>query len=94
MLRSARPLLPALLLLAGVRAVAAPTAGKPPLEEAARVLGQDTIQLRFRSMPKDLHAFAQRVARFCPDVVEQGVGTVEALEKAMRQARGVFLWWD
>lgn len=54
----------------------------------------DTIQLRFRSMPKDLHAFAQRVAQFCPDVVDQGVGSVQALETALRQARGVLLWWD
>jgi len=54
----------------------------------------DTIQVRFRSMPTDLHAFAQRVARLCPDVVDQGVGSVEALETALRQARGVFLWWD
>jgi len=41
----------------------------------------DTVQLRLKKLPKNVKAFAQRVYKFCPDIVEQGVGSVEELEK-------------
>lgn len=54
----------------------------------------DAIQFRFVTLPKNMHAFAQRVYAFCPDIVDQGVGDVAALEKLMRQEQGLVLWWD
>nr|WP_245200070.1 DUF4253 domain-containing protein [Herbaspirillum sp. LeCh32-8] len=56
--------------------------------------GTDTIMLKLRKMPADLAAFAREVYEFCPDIVEQGAGTVEALEASIREYHGVFLWWD
>lgn len=54
----------------------------------------DTIQLRLKRLPPDLPAFAKEVYAFCPDIVDQGVGSVEALEQAIRESREVYLWWD
>ena len=39
-------------------------------------------------------AFAREVYAFCPDVVDQGTETVEALAAEMKQENTVYLWWD
>jgi hypothetical protein len=54
----------------------------------------DTIQFRLKSMPSDMQAFAQEVYEFCPDIVDQGVGSVEELAEEIRAANTVMLWWD
>lgn len=54
----------------------------------------DTIELSLRRMPPDLDAFAQEVYALCPDVVDQGTGTVAALAAEIGTRRRVFLWWD
>lgn len=54
----------------------------------------DTIEFALRSMPDDLSAFCQDLYKFCPDIVDQGVGTVEKLEQEVAQKKSVFLWWD
>ena len=54
----------------------------------------DTIRLRLKRLPPDLPAFAKEVYAFCPDIVDQGMGSVEALEQAIRESREVYLWWD
>lgn len=54
----------------------------------------DTVQLKFIQLPKDLTAFAREVYAFCPDIVDQGVGTQAALAEAIRQESGLLLWWD
>ncbi len=54
----------------------------------------DTIQIKLRSAPKDPLAFAKRVYKFCPDIVDQGVGSVKELAKVISREKAVFLWWD
>ena len=54
----------------------------------------DTVQLRFQKMPRDLKSFAKEVYKFCPDIVDQGVGTEEALLKDIQNTKGLYLWWD
>jgi hypothetical protein len=54
----------------------------------------DTIEFRFSKLPADLPGFCTDLYRFCPDIVDQGVGTVEALETEIRRTQEVFLWWD
>ncbi|GAB3253089.1 hypothetical protein GCM10027296_20100 [Chitinimonas naiadis] len=54
----------------------------------------DTIQLTLRALPKDVPAFARAVYAFCPDTVDQGVGSVDALATSIRQTRALYLWWD
>jgi hypothetical protein len=56
--------------------------------------GQDWLEATFRTPPNDWLAFAKEVAAFCPDVVEQGTGSVEALAKEMSESDSVYLWWD
>lgn len=43
---------------------------------------------------RDWQALAEQVYDFCPDVVDQGTGTVEALAQEMEQTRSLYLWWD
>lgn len=52
----------------------------------------DTIEFRFTTMPSDLAAFCEDLYEFCPDIVDQGVGTVEELQKEIARTRTVFLW--
>lgn len=54
----------------------------------------DMIQIRLKRLPADVSAFAERVYKFCPDIVDQGVGSVNELARAIRKTREVGLWWD
>jgi hypothetical protein len=54
----------------------------------------DTIQFDLVGNPEDFSAFCQDLYRFCPDIVDQGVGTVEAMEEGIMVTGRVFLWWD
>jgi hypothetical protein len=55
---------------------------------------RDWLQVEFDKMPTDLDAFTKEVYEFCPDSVDQGVGTIEKLKEAIKEMRGVWLWWD
>ncbi len=54
----------------------------------------DTIQFRLLRPPSDARALAKDLYEFCPDAVDQGVGTLEALEKTVVNDQVVYLWWD
>ena len=54
----------------------------------------DTIVFDLVGWPRDLAAFARDLYEFCPDVVDQGVGSVEALEEGLDVTGRVYLWWD
>ena len=54
----------------------------------------DVVQLRLKRLPKDLKAFAARVYKFCPDIVDQGVGSVRELEREIAKHKALLLWWD
>ena len=54
----------------------------------------DTVELSLLKSPADLDAFARDVYDFCPDIVDQGVETVEALRDAIAGSLEVYLWWD
>ena len=54
----------------------------------------DTIEFKCRSMPDDMPEFCRDLYDFCPDIVDQGVGTVEELEGEITRTGVVFLWWD
>ncbi len=56
--------------------------------------GMDWVQAEFMRPPDDMDAFAKEVYDFCPDVVEQGTATVEALASEMKRANSLYLWWD
>jgi hypothetical protein len=54
----------------------------------------DTIEFTLKSMPADMPAFCRDLYKFCPDTVEQGVGSLLALQAEIAKTRQVYLWWD
>ena len=56
--------------------------------------GPDFLLARILHAPRDYGAFARAVFAACPDVVEQGTNTVEALAEEMRRTGILFCWWD
>lgn len=54
----------------------------------------DTLTFVIRKPPTDWLALADDIGAFCPDIVDQGVGTVEALAKFLEKSKQVSLWWD
>ena len=56
--------------------------------------GRDWLQVEFDKLPSDINAFADEVYEFCPDAVDQGVGTIDKLKQAIIEIKGAWLWWD
>lgn len=56
--------------------------------------GFDWFEAEFQRAPQDMIEFAKEVYEFCPDVVDQGTATVEALANEMKGSNTVYLWWD
>ena len=56
--------------------------------------GLDWVEAELVRPPPDWVAFAREVYEFCPDIVDQGTETVEALAEEMKESRTVYLWWD
>lgn len=52
------------------------------------------LEAEINSPPEDWLRFAEEVYEFCPDVVDQGVGTVEALADELQRSGHLYLWWD
>ena len=57
-------------------------------------VGFDWVEARFKRQPDDMAACAAEVYAFCPDVVDQGTDTVEALAAEMKADNTLYLWWD
>jgi hypothetical protein len=56
--------------------------------------GFDSVGLQFFELPKDLDAFVKDVHAFCPDVVDQGTGSIKQLTKELGSSKLLWLWWD
>lgn len=54
----------------------------------------DIIEFTILRNPPDMQAFAEDIYKFCPDTVDQGVGSVEALAERIDILGEVYLWWD
>lgn len=54
----------------------------------------DTIEFQLLKLPDNLEQFAEDLYEFCPDLVEQGCGSVSALAAELRQHKPIQLWWD
>lgn len=67
--------------------------------QGAELVGidRDTINLRVGRRPKDRAealALAREYYAYCPDSVDQGVGTIEALAATLLANDWWFFWWD
>lgn len=54
----------------------------------------DTVVIRFDSLPADVRGLAAELYEFCPDIVDQGCGSVNALTEGIEANKAVPLWWD
>lgn len=56
----------------------------------------DSVRFVLGDLPdEEVGRFAEEVYEFCPDIVDQGVGTMKALEAEIRSnGGGLDLWWD
>ncbi len=54
----------------------------------------DWVEGQFLNPPKDFTVLATKMYEFCPDIVDQGTGTVDALENELAQSNQLYLWWD
>jgi len=57
-------------------------------------IGFDFCECQIKNKSLDFKKLADEVYEFCPDVVEQGTETVEALEEEMKRTGTIYLWWD
>lgn len=57
-------------------------------------VGFDFVDAQIQNLPKDINKFSKEMYEFCPDIVDQGVGSVDALTKSIKDSRHFFLWWD
>lgn len=57
----------------------------------------DTMNVKVNQAPKERRqavALAREMYGYCPDIVDQGVGSVSALAAALKAADWWYLWWD
>jgi hypothetical protein len=57
-------------------------------------MGFDWVEGRFDSHIGDAGALARHFHAFCPDIVEQGTETVEALARELAESQRLYCWWD
>jgi hypothetical protein len=56
-------------------------------------IGYDYMEGHFISSPKDPEALATRMYQFCPDIVDQGAGSISALASELEKG-AIYFWWD
>jgi hypothetical protein len=56
--------------------------------------GFDFLSGRFKDRLSDPASMAERMYQFCPDIVDQGTGSVEYLAKELERTNALYFWWD
>lgn len=54
----------------------------------------DWCEFTINKDPSNWQTLADEVYKVCPDVVDQGTGTVEALANEMKSTGRLYFWWD
>jgi hypothetical protein len=54
----------------------------------------DWCEFIIHNEPKSWAQFANEVYKVCPDVVDQGTSTVQALADEMKRTKRLYFWWD
>lgn len=57
-------------------------------------IAHDTLSGRFLTPFDDPDGWAERMYDFCPDIVDQGCGSVELLAETLADSDNLFFWWD
>ncbi len=58
------------------------------------VIDVSRIQAYISKLPKDVPKFTADIYEFCPDVINQGYGSMEEMISDYKQNRYFWLWWD
>lgn len=56
--------------------------------------GFNYVAAFYLEFPKDITSHCKALYKFCPDIVDQGTETVEALVEEMIDFKRLYLWWD
>jgi Domain of unknown function (DUF4253) len=56
-------------------------------------IGFDYLEGHFTEPVKDPDTLAKRMYHFCPDIVDQGAGSVDALARELQKGT-LYFWWD
>lgn len=54
----------------------------------------DLCEFIIQGKPKNWLELAKQAYEICPDIVDQGAGSVEALAAEMRRTQRLYFWWD
>lgn len=54
----------------------------------------DWCEFAIQREPDDWMQLAREVYKVCPDVVEQGTGTIQVLADEMKKTKHLYFWWD
>ncbi|WP_423410151.1 DUF4253 domain-containing protein [Heyndrickxia sp. MSNUG] len=56
----------------------------------------DWVEVDFSEFPtsNDLRPFAKELYEFCPDIVDQGTGSIDGFIEELKEYRRLVLWWD
>lgn len=54
----------------------------------------DLLEGRFLTPVQDPQGLAEKMYEFCPDIVEQGFNSVEALAESLKNSDNLYFWWD
>ncbi len=57
-------------------------------------IAHDTLSGRFLTPIEDPEGLAESMYEFCPDLVDQGVGSVERLVENLTAGDRLYFWWD
>lgn len=57
-------------------------------------IAHDMLAGRFLTAIADPEDLAERMYEFCPDIVDQGCGSVEILAESLAESDSLFFWWD
>jgi len=54
----------------------------------------DTIQLKLKTLPKNITRLSHEIYKFCPDIVDQGSGDINDISSYLKDSKQIYLWWD
>jgi ankyrin repeat protein len=57
-------------------------------------IGSDCLEGKFITRVKNSRALAKMMYKFCPDIVDQGTGSVAQLAAELKKSNRLYFWWD
>lgn len=58
------------------------------------VVDESRIHAYMQKLPEDIQQFSSDVYDFCPDVIDQGYGSMDVMISDYKESKYFWLWWD